>query len=202
MMNSTSPHLSPERLLSRYRDGYFPMADETGRITWHNPRHRAVFDINTYQPKKSLRSSLNAANYTVKINENFEAVIKACSKPRDAFDGQWLTQSMISAYIGLHHRGLAHSVEIYKENTLIGGLYGVQLGAIFFGESMFSHASNASKIAFHHLLLILRSNDFKVLDSQYLNDHTEMLGAIEIPQELFLTQLRKNSALTRQFILE
>jgi leucyl/phenylalanyl-tRNA--protein transferase len=191
-----------EVLYNNYLEGYFPMADELGVITWHNPRHRAVFDINAYQPKKSLRCLLNAANYTVKINENFDAVINECSKPRNPFDGQWLTQSMISAYIGLHHRGLAHSVEIFKENTLIGGLYGVQLGAVFFGESMFSHASNASKIAFHHLMLMLRKNDFMVLDSQYLNDHTEMLGAIEIPQEIFLTQLRKNSALTRQFILE
>jgi leucyl/phenylalanyl-tRNA--protein transferase len=201
-MSSNKTPLTWEQLYNNYLEGYFPMADESGRITWHNPRHRAVFDINTYQPKKSLRNLLNAANYTVKINENFEAVINECSKPRDAFDGQWLNQSMISAYIGLHHQGLAHSVEIYKENTLIGGLYGVQLGAVFFGESMFSHASNASKIAFHHLMLILRANNFMVLDSQYLNDHTEMLGAIEIPQELFLTQLRKNSSLARQFILE
>jgi len=200
MYSEQSP-ITWEVLYNNYFEGYFPMADETGRITWHNPRHRAVFDINIYQPKKSLRSSLNAANYTVKINENFDAVINECSKPRDAFDGQWLTQSMISAYIGLHQRGLAHSVEIYRENTLIGGLYGVQLGAVFFGESMFSNASNASKIAFHHLMLILRKNDFMLLDSQYLNDYTEMLGAIEIPQEIFLTQLRKNRVLLRQFTL-
>lgn len=200
-MNSTSLHFSPARLISRYRAGYFPMADETGRITWHNPRHRAVFDINTYKPKKSLRTVLNSGAYTVKINENFEAVIKACSKPRDAFDGQWLNQSMISAYIGLHQEGFAHSVEIYKKNTLVGGLYGVHLGGIFFGESMFSTESNASKIAFHHLMLILRANDFILLDSQYLNDHTEMLGATEISQDAFLETLKIGIQLTRHFKL-
>ncbi|MEY3048185.1 MAG: hypothetical protein RL365_223 [Bacteroidota bacterium] len=200
-MDSEQPYITWEVLYNNYFEGYFPMSDELGKITWHNPRNRAIFEINAYQPKKSLRSLLNAGNYTVKINENFNAVINECSKPRDAFNGQWLTQSMISAYIGMHHRGLAHSVEIYREKTLIGGLYGVQLGAVFFGESMFSNASNASKIAFHHLMLILRKNDFMLLDSQYLNDHTELLGAIEVPQEVFLTQLRKNSVLTRQFKL-
>jgi|1048.fasta_scaffold83293_2 leucyl/phenylalanyl-tRNA--protein transferase len=200
-MFSDKTPLTWEQLYNKYVDGYFPMADETGRITWHNPRHRAVFDINTYKPKKSLRTVLNSGAYTVKINENFEAVIKACSKPRDAFDGQWLNQSMISAYIGLHQEGFAHSVEIYKENTLVGGLYGVHLGGIFFGESMFSTASNASKIAFHHLMLILRANDFILLDSQYLNDHTAMLGAIEISQDAFLETLNIGIQLTRHFKL-
>ena len=170
-MNSTSPHLSPARLIARYRDGYFPMADETGRITWHNPRHRAVFDINTYKPKKSLRTVMNSGDYTVKINENFEAVINACSKPRDAFDGQWLNQSMISAYIGLHHEGFAHSVEIYKKNTLVGGLYGVHLGGIFFGESMFSTVSNASKFGFIFLVQKLENLGFWLIDCQQQTKH-------------------------------
>lgn len=200
-MSSDKTPLTWEQLCNKYVDGYFPMADETGRITWHNPRQRAVFDINTYKPKKSLRTMLNSGAYTVKINENFEAVIKACSKPRDAFDGQWLNQSMISAYIGLHQEGFAHSVEIYKKNILVGGLYGVHLGGIFFGESMFSTESNASKIAFHHLMVILQENDFIMLDSQYLNDHTEMLGAIEISQDAFLETLNIGIQLTRHFKL-
>lgn len=200
-MSSDKTPLTWEQLCNKYVDGYFPMADETGRITWHNPRQRAVFDINTYKPKKSLRTMLNSGAYTVKINENFEAVIKACSKPRDAFDGQWLNQSMISAYIGLHQEGFAHSVEIYKKNILVGGLYGVHLGGIFFGESMFSTESNASKIAFHHLMVILQENDFIMLDSQYLNDHTEMLGAIEISQDAFLETLKIGIQLTRHFKL-
>ena len=108
---------------------------------------------------------------------------------------------MISAYIGLHQEGFAHSVEIYKENTLVGGLYGVHLGGIFFGESMFYTASNASKIAFHHLMLILRANDFILLDSQYLNDHTKMLGAVEISQDAFLETLKIGIQLTRHFKL-
>lgn len=195
-MNSASPHLSPVHLISRYRDGYFPMADATGKITWHNPSYRAVFDINTYKPKKSLRNLLNKGAYTVKINENFEAVINACSKPRKAFDGQWLNNSMVSAYIGLHREGYAHSVEIYKNDRLVGGLYGVQIGSAFFGESMFSREPNASKIAFHYLMLILRSNDFILLDSQYLNEHTEMLGAVEINRTKFLEIL--NMALEKK----
>jgi len=200
-MNSESSFLSPFQLISRYRDGYFPMADETGKITWHSPRYRAVFDINTYKPKKSLRNVLNTGAYTVKINENFEAVINACSKPRYPSDGQWLNQSMITAYIRLHHEGFAHSVEIFKKNTLVGGLYGVQIGGIFFGESMFSKESNASKIAFHHLMLILRSNEFILLDSQYLNDHTAMLGAVEISKDVFLEKLNTGIQLSRHFKL-
>jgi leucyl/phenylalanyl-tRNA--protein transferase len=193
--------LTWEQLYNKYVDGYFPMADETGRVTWHNPRHRAVFEINTYKPKKSIRPVLNSGVYTVKINENFEAVINECSKPRDVFGGQWLNQSMISAYIRLHLEGYAHSVEIYKNNTLIGGLYGVHLGGVFFGESMFSKESNASKIAFHHLMVILQENDFIMLDSQYLNDHTEMLGAIEISKNAFLETLKIGIQLSRHFKL-
>lgn len=177
------------------------MADEAGNIEWHNPQYRAVFDISNYQPKKSVRKLLNTEDYIVKTNVNFEAVIHACSKPRSAHDGEWLNQEMIKAYIGLHREGYAHSVEIYKKNTLVGGLYGVQIGGIFFGESMFSMESNASKIAFHHLMVILRENEFTLLDSQYLNDHTEMLGAVEISKEEFLKILQIAILHTRKFML-
>jgi len=189
-MNKSSFHLSPAHLISQYLDGYFPMADENGKIIWHNPPHRAVFDISNYKPKKSLRTLLNSGDYVVKINENFKAVINECSKLRNPFDEQWLSQELISAYIGLHVEGLAHSVEVYKNKTLRGGLYGVQIGGVFFGESMFSKESNASKIAFHHLMLILRKNNFILLDSQYLNPHTSMLGAFEIPKAQYLKTLK------------
>ena len=132
----------------------------------------------------------------LKVPDNIkDKAIEKLKSMKGNFQGDNKAQSWLDGFLKI-------PFGIYKENTLIGGLYGVQLGGVFFGESMFSHASNASKIAFHHLVLILRANDFMLLDSQYLNDHTEMLGAIEIPQELFLTQLRKNSVLTRQFTLE
>jgi len=172
--------LTWEMLYQHYYQGIFPMADALGEISWHFPVYRAVFSINRYQCKKSLKPYLKPGIFEVRINRAFEEVIRNCAVPRKPFDGTWLNESMIRAYVELHQRGFAHSVEVYQNDTLVGGLYGVHIGSIFFGESMFSHVSNASKVAFHHLMRILQKNQFMVLDSQYLNDHTELLGAIEI----------------------
>ncbi|MFM7724589.1 MAG: leucyl/phenylalanyl-tRNA--protein transferase [Bacteroidota bacterium] len=172
-------------LYQQYYEGIFPMADALGEISWHFPMYRAVFSINRYRCKKSLNPYLKPGIFEVRINRSFEDVIRNCAVPRKRFEGTWLNETMICAYLELHQRGFAHSVEIYQNDTLVGGLYGVHIGSIFFGESMFSHVSNASKVAFHHLMLILQKNQFMVMDSQYLNNHTEMLGAIEIRDFVF-----------------
>jgi leucyl/phenylalanyl-tRNA--protein transferase len=184
-MNSAQEALNWEVLYQHYYEGIFPMANALGKISWHFPAYRAVFSIKRYRCKKSLKPYLNPGIFEVHINRAFEEVIRNCAVPRKRHDGTWLSESMIRAYLELHQRGFAHSVEVYQNATLVGGLYGVHIGSIFFGESMFSRVPNASKVAFHHLMQILQKNQFMVLDSQYLNDHTEMLGAVEIPDYAF-----------------
>lgn len=177
--------LSWEVLYQNYYEGIFPMADPSGKISWHFPVCRAVFSIHKYRVKKSLKPFLKAGIFEVSINRSFEKVIRYCATPRKRLEGTWLSEPMILAYIELHQRGFAHSLEVYQNGALVGGLYGVHIGSVFFGESMFSLVSNASKVAFHHLIQKLQKNKFMVLDAQYLNDHTEMLGAIEIPDFAF-----------------
>ena len=193
--------LTWEMLYQHYYEGIFPMADALGEISWYFPVYRAVFSINRYRCKKSLKPYLKSEIFEVSINRAFEEVIRNCAVPRKPSDGTWLNESMIRAYIELHQRGFAHSVEVYQNAALIGGLYGVHIGSIFFGESMFSKVSNASKVAFHHLMLILQKNNFMVLDSQYLNDHTENLGAFEIRDSAFKQIIVSARDIQSSFIL-
>lgn len=188
-----------EVLYSNYFEGYFPMADELGVITWHAPVFRAVFSITSYKSKKSLKAYLKPEVFHWSINLAFEDVIRKCALPRSDQNGTWLTDELINAYIELHRQGFAHSIEVYKGNVLVGGLYGVQIGSAFFGESMFSLVPNASKVAFHHLMQLLKANNYMLMDSQYLNDHTEMLGAVEIPDFIFTALLKEARTIQNKF---
>ena len=188
---SQSEPLSAEQLIYAYASGYFPMGDEANEIRWYNPDPRAIIPIESYAPAKSLRPLLNKGIFECRINQAFEQVMRHCSQPRSEDDGIWISEEIIQAYTELHRLGLAHSVEVYREGKLVGGLYGVCLGGAFFGESMFSLVSNASKVAFHHLLIRLREQGFDLLDTQFINDHVERLGAIEIPQAEYLHRLEK-----------
>ena len=198
-MSSNKNPLTWEQLYNNYLEGYFPMADESGEITWHSPVYRAVFSITNYKPKKSLRACLKPEVFHWSINHAFEDVIRSCAQPRSEHDGTWLTDELINAYIELHRQGYAHSIEVYQGNVLVGGLYGVQIGSAFFGESMFSMVPNASKVAFHHLMQLLKENNYMLMDSQYLNDHTEMLGAVEIPDFVFTALLKQARTLPNKF---
>jgi len=188
-----------EVLYNNYFEGYFPMADELGEISWHAPVLRAVFSITNYKPKKSLKAYLKPEVFYWSINQAFEDVIRQCSLPRSDQNGTWLTDELINAYIELHHQGYAHSIEVYKGNVLVGGLYGVQIGSAFFGESMFSLVPNASKVAFHHLMQLLKAKNYMLMDSQYLNNHTEMLGAVEIPDFIFTALLKQARTVQNKF---
>lgn len=188
---SQSEPLSAEQLIYAYASGYFPMADEAEEIRWYNPDPRAIIPIESYAPVKSLRPILNKGNFECRINQAFELVMRHCSQPRSEDDGIWISEEIIQAYTELHRLGLAHSVEVYTNGELVGGLYGVCLGGAFFGESMFSRVSNASKVAFHHLLVRLRERGYVLLDTQFINDHVQRLGAIEIPQAEYLDRLEK-----------
>ena len=185
------PILSAEDLLYGYSNGIFPMAESTSdEIYWYSPDPRAIIPIDSYKPSKSLRPLINQKVFELKLNQNFEKVIRHCAFPRFEGDETWISEDIIDSYINLHKLGFAHSVEVYKENVLTGGLYGVSLGSVFFGESMFNIVPNASKVALHYLMEHRRTKKFKLLDTQFINDNVKRYGAIEISKMEFMNKLR------------
>ncbi len=177
--------LSPERILAAYHQGIFPWFNPGDPILWWSPSPRTVIYPEQLHISKSLRKLLRKEIYRVTFDNCFENVMRACAGPRDYADGTWISEEIIAGYTALHRRGFAHSVEVWQENQLVGGLYGMALGRVFFGESMFSRADNASKFGFAHLVRQLRQWDFQLIDCQVANDHLFSLGAVEIPREEF-----------------
>ena len=188
---AASTPLTAETLVYAYASGVFPMAEETGEILWYSPDPRAIIPIQSYQPAKSLRPFINQKRFEIRIDTSFEQVMRNCALPRPTENETWISEEMIAAYTELHRMGLAHSVEAWQDGKLVGGLYGVALGAAFFGESMFSLVSNSSKIAFHYLVQILREQNYQLLDSQMMNDNVLRYGAIDIPRSAYLRRLAK-----------
>ena len=192
-----NPSLTAYDLLYGYSNGIFPMADsDEGEVYWYAPDPRAIIPIDTYRPPRSLRPLLNKEFFEVRVDTAFELVMRGCAAPRRDEEGTWISEEIITAYTELHRLGDAHSVETYYQDQLVGGLYGVALGAAFFGESMFYRVPNASKVAFHHLMQMLRVQGFELLDTQFINDNVRRFGAVEIPREAYMQRLRK--ALTRK----
>lgn len=179
--------LSPERLLLAYRSGIFPWFDSDEPILWWSPPQRMVLFPDQLVVSKSMRTILRKELFTVTFNKDFRAVISSCSQiSRNGQQGTWISQDMIEAYVKLHELGYAKSVEVWQNNELVGGLYGIDLGHVFCGESMFSKVSNASKVAFITLVENLKVRQYKLIDCQVHNDHLESLGAIEIEREEFM----------------
>lgn len=179
--------LSIERLQLAYKSGIFPWFEDGEPITWWSPNPRMVLFLHELIVSKSMRNILNRNSFKVTFNESFRAVISNCQKiKRDAQNGTWITNDMIEAYCKLHEVGVAKSVEVWLEGELVGGLYGVDLGHVFCGESMFSKVSNASKIAFIALVRHLQKENYKLLDCQVYNEHLESLGCREIEREEFM----------------
>ena len=172
-------------------NGIFPMADSDGTLYWYSPDPRAVIPIDTYKPPKSLRPVINKNLFEIRINHNFRAVMEACSKPRRDSEDTWISEEIIDAYTNLHQIGFAHSIEAYQDNRLVGGLYGVAIGAAFFGESMFYIEPDASKVAFNYLMEMLRKQKFELLDTQFINDNVRRFGAIEISKAEYMRKLKK-----------
>lgn len=191
--------LTPDDLIYGYINGIFPMADSDGTLYWYSPDPRAIIPIDTYQPPKSLRPLLNKNYFEIRFNHNFEGVMRGCAVARSDSDDTWISEEIIDAYTGLNGMGLAHSVEAYLNNELVGGLYGVAIGAAFFGESMFYTQPNASKVAFHYLIQTLRQQGFELLDTQFINDNVKRFGAIEIPKFQYLNLLRQATAKKARF---
>ena len=179
--------LSPERLLLAYQSGIFPWFDSDDPILWWAPHQRMVLFPDELVVSKSMRSILRKEIFTVTFNKDFRGVISNCSQiRRNGQRGTWITSEMIEAYVKLHELGFAKSVEVWQNNELVGGLYGIDLGHVFCGESMFSKVSNASKVAFITLVENLKVRKYKLIDCQVHNDHLESLGAREIEREEFM----------------
>jgi leucyl/phenylalanyl-tRNA---protein transferase len=182
--------LSPARLLLAYRSGIFPWYDEQSPILWHSPDPRCVFVLDRVHVSRSLRRTLKLGLYEVRHDQAFKRVIRACKDARRAADaGTWITDEMEDAYTRLHELGHAHSIESYRDGELAGGLYGVSIGQMFFGESMFTWRPDASKAALVTLAARLLAGGATFMDSQVANPLTLSLGAEEWPRELYLERL-------------
>jgi leucyl/phenylalanyl-tRNA---protein transferase len=183
----TTPELTTKVLVEAYSNGYFPMADSReGPIWWYSPDPRAVIPLDGFRISRSLRQRVRKGTYEIRFDTAFEAVIKACGNRKET----WISDEIIRGYIGLHRDGFAHSVESWHQGSLAGGLYGVSIGGAFFGESMFCHQPDASKVALVALVEHLRTRGFLLLDSQFMNEHIRQFGTIEIPRGEYLRQLR------------
>lgn len=183
--------LSPERLMLAYRSGIFPWYSEGEPIVWYSPEKRMVLTPSDLKISKSMRQVLRRGDFRITWNENFEEVIRQCQAiQRKDQDGTWITNEMLTAFLKLHEQGKAKSVEIWENDELVGGLYGIDLGHVFCGESMFSKVSNASKFAFIHLVQKLEKENYKLIDCQVYNSHLATLGAGEISRKRFMSLLK------------
>lgn len=184
--------LSPERLLTAYAHGIFPWYSQGQPVLWWSPDPRLVLFPEEFKRHKNLRRLVKSGKFSVTLDADFESVIEACSRvERPGQEGTWITPAMQDAYTRLHRLGLAHSVECRLEGKLVGGLYGVALGKVFFGESMFHTVTDASKVALWHLVDFLLENGFKLIDAQQDTPHLRSLGARTIPRREFLKLLKK-----------
>ena len=181
----------PQRLINAYENGLFPWyIDEQNYIHWFSPQKRMVLYPDDFKISKSLKRTIKNKNFTIKSNTNFEEVIKNCANiKRKNEDDTWISDEFIDAYTYLHELGVAYSIECYLNDKLVGGLYGVMIGDIFCGESMFSLVSNASKVAFYHLCSQAKDNGIKLIDCQVYNEHLASLGAVEISREEYFEYL-------------
>lgn len=183
--------LQPERLILAYQSGIFPWYNEGEPIIWYTPAMRMVLFPEELKISKSMRRFMAKNEFSITWNKAFEQVIDQCQKsPRKDQLGTWITEEMKEAYIKLHKLGFAKSIEVWAKDELVGGLYGVDLGHVFCGESMFSKVSNTSKLAFIHLVQELQKKDYKLIDCQVYNEHLESLGAREISRKEFMEILR------------
>jgi len=186
--------LSVERLQLAYRSGIFPWFEDDQPIIWWSPDPRMVLFLEELIISKSMRNILNRNLYKVTFNENFREVISNCQKiKREGQHGTWITNDMIEAYCKLNELGKATSVEVWQNDTLVGGLYGIDLGHVFCGESMFSKVSNASKVAFISLVSQLKKDNYQLLDCQVYNEHLESLGCREISRDDFMNILKSHN---------
>ena len=177
--------LSSPRLLAAYRQGIFPWYEEGQPILWWCPDPRAVLFLDEFHQSRSLKKVLRRNLFNVTLDQDFAGVMAGCAMQRPGQDGTWITEAMITAYCELHELGHAHSVEVWQQDTLVGGMYGVAIGQVFFGESMFAQVSNTSKVAFAHLVEQLKRWSFAIIDCQMDSSHLNSLGSRTISRQAF-----------------
>jgi leucyl/phenylalanyl-tRNA--protein transferase len=188
--------LNSEILEFCYRAGAFPMADRYGRVEFYRSDPRSILELDSLHVSKSLLRTLRKGIYDIRVDRDFEGVIRACARRPET----WISEEIVRAFVALHKEGKAHSVEAYKEDELVGGLYGVTLGGAFMGESMFAWMRDASKVCFVRLVERLKEQGYVLLDCQIQNDHLTRLGAIEIPEREYLRRLKEALELPRNFV--
>jgi leucyl/phenylalanyl-tRNA--protein transferase len=190
--------LHPERLLQAYRRGIFPWYDAGDPICWWSPDPRAIFELDGLHVSRRLARTVRSQRFRVTVNRDFAGVIRGCADRPE--EGTWITREMMRAYERLHDLGHAHSVEVWHDGELAGGLYGVAVGGLFAGESMFTRRRDASKVALVHLLERLRRRGFQLFDIQFLTEHTARLGAVEIPRKSYMARLAQALACPARFV--
>ncbi len=191
--DSASSEITPEVLLRAYACGIFPMAESADDPTlfWVEPEMRGVIPLDGFRVSSRLARTVRSDTFTVTVNTAFKAVISGCAAPQAGRDDTWINKRIRDLYIGLHELGHCHSVEVWENDELVGGLYGVSLGRAFFGESMFHRARDASKVALVHLVARLIAGGFELLDTQYVTEHLRSFGAVEIPRRRYTRAARQ-----------
>jgi len=193
--------LNVEILLRAYTAGVFPMADsrQGRKLYWVDPEWRGVIPLDSFHVPRRLRRTVRQGVYEIRCDTAFRAVITACSEPGPGREDSWITAEIVNAYSEMFQRGLAHSIESWHEGELVGGLYGVSIGGAFFGESMFSRATDASKVALVHLVARLVAGGYSLLDTQFITDHLSQFGAIEVPRRSYRRLLASAIAARAEF---
>jgi leucyl/phenylalanyl-tRNA--protein transferase len=187
-----------DALLNAYASGWFPMSVAPGDIRWYSPDPRGVIPLDTFHVPSRLARTLRTHPFDIRVNTRFRDVIEGCAARTDD-EGNWIDREIVESYCALHEKGFAHSVETWREDRLVGGLYGVALGGAFFGESMFHHVTDASKAALVALVGRLRARDFVLLDTQWVTGHLQQFGAIEVTRRRYLRRLDEALAIEATF---
>lgn len=183
--------ITPELIIRAYRAGIFPMAEDAGDedLFWVSPEMRGIIPLDGFHLSTSLRKAIRKSGFTVKVDTDFNSIIDGCAEPDDGRESTWINATIRSVYGELFRRGVAHTVEVWDGENLVGGLYGLAIGGAFFGESMFHRRTNASKMAMAHLVERLKAGGFVLLDTQFLTPHLASLGGVEIPREHYEERL-------------
>lgn len=194
--------LTPDLLLRAYAAGIFPMAESRHdqELFWVDPEQRGIIPLASFHVPRKLRRTVRRSPFEIRCDTAFEAVMQACSEPAPGRPDSWINDEIIRAYTELHRLGHAHSVEAWADGDLVGGLYGVSLGAAFFGESMFSRATDASKVALVHLIARLRPGGFTLLDTQFITRHLQQFGSREVPRETYHRMLAEALSRPARFL--
>ncbi len=200
-MSRRSVEITPELLVRAYRAGFFPMAEarDADRLYWLDPELRGVLPLDRFHLPRRLLRTVQGGEFSVTADQDFAGVIAGCAEPGPGRHDTWINPQIEQLFTELHRRGVAHSVESWQGERLVGGLYGVALGGAFFGESMFSRATDASKVALVHLVARLRLGGFTLLDTQFVTSHLTRFGAVEIPRDRYKRMLAAALEVRAQF---